>query len=310
MFSILIFVASLSFNVVLAETNDCYTITQEDGDVFQAVLVDETTAKIYDENGRSTGETYTYVFLEENIMELTDGDFSFVCTAVKSEFYVKEESNTTYTGGDESCTYVVELLDESQCKVVATATNGDTITVHGSYLLEGELLQISAGESDTNPLVFIVGENNTLEFYDDEDVLEDTPIEDEDIIDTSDVANYFEEEILPWIYNAIFSLTGGFSISAIVWLIFKKLLNKSLEAISKVNEELDKVKEQNELLKAQIKDLEKLNDKVEESNRFYDSTQSTINGIASALSVIVCNDPTLVANGVAKQVAKELGTNE
>lgn len=323
---VMLFVLSLSFNVVFAETNDCYTITQEDGDVFQVVLVDDTTAKVYDMNGISTGETFTYVFLEEDIIELTDGEFVSVCTATKSEFYVKEETNPIYTGGDESCTYVVELLDESQCKVVATATNGNTITIQGSYLLEGELLQINAGEGDSNPLVFVVGENNTLEFYDD---YADIPEDNEEIIEDEkptfrEMAKAFCDKWLQVIISGISGISG----TALILWIGRKILagiknkiadsvnlndeerKKNIEQLEKMENTLDnainKLRENDEKTQQLLTNVENMSKDYKTLLENYAGMVEQIGEFKKLIALLISSNPDLASNGYAKKILETL----
>lgn len=238
------------------------------------------------------------------------------------------ETNTTYTGGDESCTYVVELLDESQCKVVATATNGDTITVQGSYLLEGELLQISAGEGDTNPLVFVIGENNTLEFYDEEDAIEDTPIEDEEIVEEKPTFREMAKAFCDKWLQVIISGLSGISGTALILWIGRKILagiknkiadsvnlndeerKKNIEQLEKMENTLDnainKLRENDEKTQQLLTNIEDMSKDYKTLLENYTGMVEQISEFKKLIALLISSNQDLASNGYAKKMLETL----
>jgi hypothetical protein len=167
---------------------------------------------------------------------------------------------------------------------------------------------------------------------------EETPNEDEVIEEefiTTDLGEFFEEEVAPYLIDAGISLIGFIVSVLILWLKNKGSILNLNEKISTAvetnqndisrnlaltNEINTKTQEEIRVLREEIlvenKELkEEINRLNIERNRLYEDNQRIQNinndiiSLKKSLKILAVNDPKLVANGQAKLLAKELETN-
>lgn len=212
--------------------------------------------------------------------------------------------NQEYVFEEEDGDIYLILNEDGTAKVNGTHDDGTILEFTCEYTTCCENMHLTLNALG-NSLYLEMDEEGTITGV---DYLHEDIIEEEEYI-TSESGNFFEEEIQPILIEMLSGISIGSIISFIVWIVFKRRTKETIISSDKVYDLVIKLLDRLQELEKIVEQSKIINNGLESNTIANQSLIAEILAIKSAIKMVVCNDPNMVANGLATRIEKELEGN-